>query len=85
MTFSTHGQRRFDLVRHVLFLLGLLIGFAEGQVSNPRNALAAHLEGLMNGTFLIALGAAWEFVNPCPCGSIKNANCVAGSNPFDAR
>jgi hydroxylaminobenzene mutase len=47
-----------------LFLLGLLIGFAE-------MALAAHLEGLMNGTFLIALGAVWQFVNPCPCGSGK--------------
>jgi hypothetical protein len=29
-----------------LFLLSLLIGFAEGQVINPRMALAAHLEGL---------------------------------------
>jgi hypothetical protein len=37
-----------------LFLLGLLIGFAERQVINLRMALAAHLEGLMNGTFLIA-------------------------------
>jgi (hydroxyamino)benzene mutase len=37
-----------------LFLLGLLIGFAKGQVINPRMALAAHLEGLMSGTFLIA-------------------------------
>jgi len=43
-----------------LFLLGLLIGFTEGQVINPRRALAAHLEGLMNGTFLIALGAVWQ-------------------------
>lgn len=82
MTFSTHGQRRFDLVRHVLFLLGLLIGFAEGQVSNPRNALAAHLEGLMNGTFLIALGAAWEFVNPCPCGSRKKYKLCCWQQPI---
>lgn len=43
-------------------------------------ALAAHLEGLMNGTFLIALGAVWQFVIPRPCGSGKNTNCVAGSN-----
>jgi hydroxylaminobenzene mutase len=46
----------------VLFLLGLLVGLAEGQVANPRMGLAAHLEGLMNGTFLIALGAALSFV-----------------------
>jgi hydroxylaminobenzene mutase len=28
--------------------------------------LAAHLEGLMNGTFLIALGAVWSFVKLSP-------------------
>ena len=71
MTFSTDNQRRLIWHGMYLFLLGLLIGFAEGQVINPRMALAAHLEGLMNGTCLIALGAVWQFVNPCPCGSGK--------------
>ncbi len=49
------------LVRHglVLFLLGLLTGFAVQAFANPRSGLAAHLEGVMNGTFLIALGVAW--------------------------
>jgi (hydroxyamino)benzene mutase len=42
-----------------LFFLGLITGFVETQFSNPRMGLAAHLEGLMNGTFLIALGAIW--------------------------
>lgn len=42
-----------------LFLLGLLTGFAEQHFANVRMGLAAHLEGLMNGTFLIALGAIW--------------------------
>ena len=60
MTFSTHSQRRLIWHGMFLFLLGMLIGFVEGQVSNPRMALAAHLEGLMNGTFLIALGAVWQ-------------------------
>jgi (hydroxyamino)benzene mutase len=45
-----------------LFLLGLLTGFAEEQFRNPRMGLAAHLEGLMNGTFLVALGAVWTEV-----------------------
>jgi len=45
-----------------LFLLGLLTGFAEMQFSNPRMGLAAHLEGVMNGTFLVALGAVWAEV-----------------------
>ena len=42
-----------------LFLLGLLTGLVEQQFSNPRMGLAAHLEGVLNGTFLIALGASW--------------------------
>src|SRR6266480_2457445 len=42
-----------------LFLLGLLTGFAEPHFANPRMGLAAHLEGVMNGTLLLALGAAW--------------------------
>jgi hydroxylaminobenzene mutase len=45
-----------------LFLLGLLTGFAEARVANPRMGLAAHLEGVMNGTFLVALGAIWTEV-----------------------
>lgn len=45
-----------------LFLLGLLTGFAESHVANVRMGLAAHLEGVMNGIFLIALGAIWHQV-----------------------
>ena len=62
MPLTTEGQRRLIWHGMFLFLLGLLVGFAEGQVTNPRMGLAAHLEGLMNGTFLIALGAVWPFV-----------------------
>lgn len=42
-----------------LFLLGLLTGLVEPQFSNPRMGLAAHLEGVMNGIFLLAIGSAW--------------------------
>jgi len=42
-----------------LFLLGLFTGFVEQRFANVRMGLAAHLEGVMNGTFLIALGAIW--------------------------
>ena len=45
-----------------LFLLGLLTGFAEHSFANIRMGLAAHLEGVMNGTFLLALGAVWNEV-----------------------
>lgn len=49
-----------------LFLLGLFTGFAETHFSNPRMGLVSHLEGVMNGTFLIALGAAWGEVKLSP-------------------
>ena len=42
-----------------LFLLGLVTGFAEPHFRNLRMALAAHLEGVMNGILLIAL-AVWS-------------------------
>jgi len=45
-----------------LFLLGLFTGFAESHLANVRMGLAAHLEGVMNGTFLIAVGAIWQDV-----------------------
>lgn len=46
----------------ILFLLGLITGLFSQHLSNPRMGLAAHLEGVMNGTFLLALGAAWNQV-----------------------
>jgi hydroxylaminobenzene mutase len=49
-----------------LFLLGLLTGIAEQQFKNTRMGLAAHLEGVMNGTFLVALGAIWNEVRLTP-------------------
>lgn len=50
------------LIRHgvMLFLVGLLTGFVLPLTANPRAGLAGHLEGVMNGTFLIALGCAWS-------------------------
>jgi len=45
-----------------LFLIGLLTGLAQQHFTNTRMALAAHLEGVMNGTFLLAVGAIWSEV-----------------------
>jgi hydroxylaminobenzene mutase len=53
------ANRRLKWHGIVLFLLGLFTGFAEVHFANVRMGLAAHLEGVMNGTFLLALGAAW--------------------------
>src|SRR5215470_5974545 len=46
----------------LLFLLGLVTGFVEQRFTNVRMGLAAHLEGVMNGIFLLALGAVWNEV-----------------------
>lgn len=56
------SDRKRRLLWHgaFLFLLGLLTGLVQQQLNNPRMGLSAHLEGLMNGTFLLAVGAAWS-------------------------
>ena len=53
------GKRRLCWHGMFLFLLGLLTGLVEHKLQNPRMGLAAHLEGVMNGIFLIALAAIW--------------------------
>ena len=50
----------------LLFLIGLVTGMQERRFTNMRMALSAHLEGVMNGTFLIALGAIWGNVELPP-------------------
>ena len=67
MSIETQGNNR-SLMWHgmCLFLLGLVTGFAEQHFANMRMGLAAHLEGVMNGTFLVALGAVWTEVRLSP-------------------
>ncbi|MGV9823566.1 hydrogenase [Nocardia xishanensis] len=44
----------------LLFLLGLLTGLAVPKLKNPRMGLSSHLEGAMNGTFLVVVGLIWS-------------------------
>jgi hydroxylaminobenzene mutase len=44
----------------LLFFLGLLGGFAIPAMTNPNMGLSGHLEGVMNGTFLLVIGVAWS-------------------------
>ena len=44
----------------LLFLLGLTVGLFVQNMKNPRMALSAHLEGVMNGMFLMLLGLIWK-------------------------
>lgn len=43
-----------------LLLLGLFTGFALKLLQNPRLGIAAHLIGLIDGIFLVALALAWQ-------------------------
>lgn len=65
-------DRRRRLLFHgmALFLIGLLTGLIEQHFNNVRMALAAHLEGVMNGTFLLAVGAIWSEVRLSPRASV---------------
>src|SRR5450432_2523597 len=55
-------RRRLLFHGIALFLIGLLTGLAEQHFANLRMALAAHLEGVLNGIFLLAVGAIWNDV-----------------------
>jgi (hydroxyamino)benzene mutase len=46
----------------VLFLLGLLNGFAIPFGRSPRLGLSAHLTAVQSGTFLIAMSAIWPHI-----------------------
>ncbi|HVP69016.1 MAG TPA: hypothetical protein VMT17_17335 [Anaeromyxobacteraceae bacterium] len=56
MTRMSHRLLRHGLL---LFFLGLVTGFAVPAMVNPRAGLAGHVEGLMNGMFLVVVGLAW--------------------------
>jgi hydroxylaminobenzene mutase len=59
-------SRRLMWYGMFLFLLGLVTGLVEQRFTNVRMGLSAHLEGVMNGTFLVALGAIWTAVRLPP-------------------
>ena len=45
----------------VLFLLGLITGFAIPLLTNPRLGLSAHMEALLNGMLLVLVGGVvWQ-------------------------
>ena len=61
------ANRRLMWSGMLLFLLGLVTGLLEQRFTNMRMGVSAHLEGVMNGTFLVALGAIWTEVKlPAP-------------------
>ena len=43
----------------MLFLIGLITGLIIPLLQNPRMGLSSHLEGIMNGIFLMIIGLIW--------------------------
>ncbi len=64
-----------------LFFLGLISGLLVPAMMNPRMGLAGHLEGVMNGIFLIAVGAAWSRVR-LPSGLMPWAAGLLGLGAY---
>lgn len=56
---KNHSQQLL-ILGAILFLIGLLSGMVVEKMPNSRMGLAAHLEGVMNGMFLIVIGLSWE-------------------------
>lgn len=52
--------RKLKLLGMILFLLGLIAGLILMNFKNPRMGLSAHLEGVMNGLFLVVAGIIWQ-------------------------
>lgn len=44
----------------LLFFLGLIVGLAVPVFANPRMGVSSHIEGVLNGMFLIVLGLIWN-------------------------
>jgi hydroxylaminobenzene mutase len=57
---QTKQANRLIFLGLLLFLLGLTVGLFVQNMKNPRMALSAHLEGVMNGMFLMVLGLIWK-------------------------
>lgn len=43
----------------LLFFFGLIVGLFVPIMANPRMGVSSHLEGIMNGIFLVVLGLIW--------------------------
>jgi hydroxylaminobenzene mutase len=53
---------RLILFGMLLFFLALVIGLIAPLLANPRLGISCHVEGVLNGIFLIVLGLIWNKV-----------------------
>jgi hypothetical protein len=75
----------------LLFLIGLLTGLFLPVLPYPRTGLAAHMEGVLNGMFLVLLGLIWSrlTLSPAtrlwPSGSSSTAPMPTGAGASSPR
>ena len=62
-TLKKKQSERFIFLGIFLFLLGLITGLIVPLFPNPRMGLSSHIEGVLNGMFLVLLGLIWHRVN----------------------
>ena len=55
-------SNRLILMGMLLFFLALVIGVIAPLLANPRLGISCHVEGVLNGIFLIVLGLIWNKV-----------------------
>jgi hydroxylaminobenzene mutase len=55
-----NAKRRFLWHGMLILLFGLLAGALVPWLGNPRMGVAAHVGGVLSGTFLILVGLIWE-------------------------
>jgi len=56
-------SNKLILLGVLLFLLGLIVGLVAPVLANPRMGLSSHIEGVLNGIFLMVLGLVWNKVD----------------------
>lgn len=55
-------QRSIMFWGMILFLLGIILAFGFMPYINKRMGVAVHLEGVMNGTFMVVVGSIWNHI-----------------------
>lgn len=60
---KNYYSNRLILLGVLLFFLGLVVGLFVPLFANPRMGLSSHIEGVLNGIFLMVLGLIWHKID----------------------
>ncbi|GAB4138346.1 MAG: hydrogenase [Ignavibacteriales bacterium] len=63
LTLQKHQSDKLIFLGITLFLFGLIVGLFVPMFANPRMGLSSHIEGVLNGIFLIVLGLIWNKID----------------------